>query len=161
MLNTDHSLTYSHQWRRLITLTVAHFVVDMFPGMMHTVLPAFQKSFELSVTSGAVLLTIFLIASNAIQVVIGHMRAQKENPLFLYAGMVLVCAILLFGLVSKDAQPLFWLSVISLAAGAGVGMSHPEALRAVHRLEKITPAVSSSVFMGGGVFGFAVRYEFR
>jgi FSR family fosmidomycin resistance protein-like MFS transporter len=155
VLSSQISLSYRHQWRQLIILTAGHFVLDMFPGMMHTVLPALQKSFGLTVTSGAVLLTIFLVASNAIQVVIGHLRPQSEKPLFLYAGIVLTCSILLFGLVPPGAGALLWLSVISLAAGCGVGMSHPESLRAVHRLGGITAAVSSSVFMGGGVFGFA------
>jgi MFS transporter, FSR family, fosmidomycin resistance protein len=155
MMTSSESPAYTNQWKPLIVLTAAHFVLDMFPGMMHTVLPALQTSFGLSVASGAVLLTMFLVASNAIQVVIGHMRPDREKPLFLYAGMVLTCSILLFGLVGKGAGALVWLSLISLAAGAGVGMSHPEGLRAVHRLEGISPAVSSSVFMGGGVFGFA------
>jgi FSR family fosmidomycin resistance protein-like MFS transporter len=155
VLSVENSLSYRHQWRQLIILTAGHFVLDMFPGMMHTVLPALQKSFGLTVTSGAVLLTIFLVASNAIQVVIGHLRPQSEKPLFLYGGIVLTCSILLFGLVPSGAGALLWLSVISLAAGGGVGMSHPEGLRAVHRLDGITAAVSSSVFMGGGVFGFA------
>jgi MFS family permease len=145
----------NNQWKPLIVLTASHFVLDMFPGMMHTVLPALQKSFSLSVASGAVLLTMFLIASNAIQVLIGHMRSDREKPLFLYVGIVLTCSILLFGIVDKGAGALVWLSLISLIAGAGVGMSHPEGLRAVHRLDGISPAVSSSVFMGGGVFGFA------
>jgi len=155
MLTASKNVTDAHQWKPLIVLTAAHFVLDMFPGMMHTVLPALQKSFDLTVASGAVLLTIFLVASNAIQVLIGHMRADREKPLFLYAGIVLTCSILLFGVVDKGAGALGWLSLISLAAGAGVGMSHPEGLRAVHRLDGISSAVSSSVFMGGGVFGFA------
>lgn len=155
MLTSAQSVTDKNQWKPLIVLTAAHFVLDMFPGMMHTVLPALQKSFGLSVASGAVLLTIFLIASNAIQVLIGHMRSDREKPLFLYLGIVLTCSILLFGVVGKGAGALVWLSLIALAAGAGVGMSHPEGLRAVHRLDGISSAVSSSVFMGGGVFGFA------
>lgn len=147
--------SYRGQWGQLIVLTGAHFVLDMYPGMMHTVLPALQDSFGLSVAAGAVLLTVFLVAANAIQVLLGHLRPDKEKPLLLYAGVVLTNSILLFGLVSTGAGALVWLSLIALAAGAGVGIAHPEGLRAVHRLEGISAAVSSSVFMGGGVFGFA------
>lgn len=143
------------QWTRLIALTAGHFVVDMFPGMMHTVLPAVQQSFELTVTAGGVLLTMFLIGSNGIQVLVGHLRENQERPLFLYVGLALTCTILLFGVVSPQAAPLLWLSVIALVSGAGVGMTHPESLRAVHRLEGVSSSVSSAVFMGGGVLGFA------
>ncbi len=143
------------QWILLIALTAAHFVLDCFPGLMHTVLPAFQQSFHLSVSEGAVLLTVFLIPANGIQVLIGRLRAENDKPLFLYAGLVAVCAIVLFGIVPADGTALLWLCLISLVCGAGVGMTHPECLKAIHRLDSISPAVSSSVFMAGGVIGFA------
>ena len=153
MDNSQHQLRM--QWVHLIALTAAHFVLDCFPGLMHTVLPAFQRSFHLSVSGGAVLLTVFLISANGIQVLVGHLRAEKDKPLLLYAGLVAVCAIVLFGIVPVDGMTLLWLCLISLVCGAGVGMTHPESLKAIHRLDSISPAVSSSVFMAGGVIGFA------
>ena len=153
MLQTHQ--TYRKQWGQLLALTGAHFVADCFPGLMHTVLPAFQSSFKLTVAEGGVLLTVFLVAANSIQVMIGHLRPEQERPLFLYLGMILVCVILLFGTVSPDRMPLLWLSLISLLCGVGVGMTHPEALKAIHRLDDISSTVSSSVFMAGGVMGFA------
>ena len=147
--------TYRRQWGQLLALTGAHFVADCFPGLMHTVLPAFQSSFKLSMAAGGVLLTVFLVAANGIQVLIGHLRAEEERPLFLYLGMILACVILLFGVVSSEQMPLLWLSLISLLCGAGVGMTHPEALKAIHQLDGISSALSSSVYMAGGVLGFA------
>ncbi|MHC4232216.1 MAG: MFS transporter [Planctomycetota bacterium] len=146
---------YRRQWAQLLALTAAHFVLDSFPGLMHTVLPAFQDSFNLSVAAGAVLLTVFLVGANGIQVVIGHLRPKKDRPLFLHAGFVLVCAIALFAVVPSDRSALLWLCLISVVCGVGVGMTHPESLRAVHRLNGISSAVSSAVFMAGGVAGFA------
>ena len=149
------SETVRSQWGRLIALTTAHFVLDMFPGLMHTILPAVQRSFSLSVAAGGVLLSVFLVGSNAIQVLIGHVRENEDRPLLLYIGLLLTCTILLFGVVSAQRAALVWLSVIALVCGMGVGMTHPESLRAIHRLEGISSSVSSAVFMGGGVLGFA------
>jgi FSR family fosmidomycin resistance protein-like MFS transporter len=146
---------YRRQWAHLLALTAAHFVLDSFPGLMHTVLPAFQESFQLSVASGAVLLTVFLVGANGIQVLIGHVRPKKDRPMFLYAGFLLVCAIALFAVVPPSKSSLLWLCLISTVCGVGVGMTHPESLRAVHRLNRISSAVSSAVFMAGGVTGFA------
>ncbi|MDH4202478.1 MAG: MFS transporter [Phycisphaerae bacterium] len=146
---------YRRQWGQLLVLTAAHFVLDSVPGLMHTVLPGFQESFQLSVAAGAVLLTVFLVAANGIQVAIGHMRPKADRPLFLYVGFVLVCAIGLFAVVTPGEWSLVWLCLISAVCGAGVGMTHPESLRAVHRFDRISSAVSSSVFMAGGVAGFA------
>lgn len=138
-----------------MVLTAAHFVLDAFPGLMHTVLPGFQESFHLSVAAGGILLTVFLVSANGIQVLIGHLRSEQEKPFFLYGGLILVCSILLFAAVPKNAMALFWLSLIAVLCGLGVGMTHPEALRAVHRLDSISSAVGSAVFMAGGVIGFA------
>lgn len=146
---------YRRQWGQLLALSTAHFILDSVPGLMHTVLPAFQESFQLSVTAGAVLLTTFLVAANGIQVLIGHVRSQKDRPLMLYVGFILVCSIALFAVVPSGGTALVWLCFISVVCGAGVGMTHPESLRAVHRFDRISSAVSSSVFMSGGVAGFA------
>ena len=143
------------QWTQLIALAGGHFVLDTFPGLMHTVLPAFQESFKLSVAAGAVLLTAFLVAANGIQVLIGHMRPEHDKPLFLYIGTLLTCTIILFWVVPSGGFALVWLSIISVACGTGVGMTHPEFLKAIHRLDRISPAVSSSIFMAGGFIGFA------
>lgn len=143
------------QWVQLLALTGAHFVLDSFPGLMHTVLPAFQKTFQLSVTSGAILLTVFLASANGIQVLIGHIRPEEERPLLLYAGLVLTCTIGLFAVVPPGGAAMLWLCLISILSGIGVGMTHPEMLKAIHRLDRISSAVSSTVFMASGVVGFA------
>ncbi|MCI0499786.1 MAG: hypothetical protein L0Y36_08930 [Planctomycetales bacterium] len=151
----DASVPYRRQWVQLLAVAAAHFMVDSYPGLMHTILPALQHSFHLTVAAGGILLTVFLVSANGIQVFIGHLRAEQERPLFLYAGMILVCSILLFGLVSAETAPLIWLSLISVVCGSAVGMTHPEFLKAIHQLDRIPSAISSSVFMAGGVIGFA------
>ncbi len=143
------------QWAQLLALTGAHFVADMFPGFMHPLMPAFQEFYQLSAASGSALLTIFLVAANGIQVLIGHVRPEEDKPLLLYGGLLLVCAMSLFAVVPPGGIAFLWLSLISVVGGAGVGLTHPEMLKAIHRLDGISSAVSSTVFMAGGVVGFA------
>ena len=143
-------------WAQLIALSFAHFAVDCFPGLMHTVLPAIQERFAMSVQGGAVLLTVFLIAANGIQVVIGHLRAEKETPLFLYIGLLLATTIVLFSFVPAGPGAMPAALAVAIACAVGIGITHPEALRAVHRIDGIHSALSSSIFMAGGVGGFAV-----
>ncbi|MEN8128090.1 MAG: hypothetical protein ABFR90_09840 [Planctomycetota bacterium] len=154
MMDSNHR-EYRRQWAQLLVLTAAHFVLDMFPGLMHTLLPAMQESFHLSKAAGAVVLTFFLVSANGIQVVIGHLRSEKDRPLFLYAGILLTCAVLLFTIVPNGPMAVVWLSIIATVCAAGVGMTHPEGLRAIHRLDRISSTVSSMVFMSGGIIGFA------
>jgi FSR family fosmidomycin resistance protein-like MFS transporter len=152
---TDSNSHISRQWVILLALTAGHFVVDCFPGTMHTLLPEVQKDFHFNLSSGASLLMYFLFAANGIQVVMGHLRPDKTRPLFLYIG--LACSLCLSGLILlPPTQSSFWPLVAMLfVCGMGVGMTHPEFLRSVHTLDKISSAVSTSVFMSGGVAGFA------
>lgn len=143
------------QWGQLLALTAAHFVLDMFPGLMHTLLPAIQDSFDLTPADGAVVLTCFLVAANGIQVLVGHLRSERDRPLFLYVGMLLTCTILLITVVPAGATAVVWLSIIATTCAVGVGITHPEGLRAIHRLDHISSTASSAVFMAGGVIGFA------
>jgi FSR family fosmidomycin resistance protein-like MFS transporter len=153
MNNSNQSI--SRQWAILLALTAGHFVVDCFPGTMHTLLPEVQRVFHFNLSSGATLLMYFLLAANGVQVVMGHLRPNKTRPLFLYLGfacsLFLCCLILL-----PHQQSSFWPLVGMLfICGLGVGATHPEFLRSVHTLGKISPAVGTSVFMAGGVGGFA------
>lgn len=153
-MNTQNTLR--SQWTQLLALSFAHFAVDCMPGLMHTVLPAIQDRFSMSVQAGAALLTVFLIAANGIQVATGHLRSEKETPLFLYIGLLLSMSILLFSFVPKGPATMPAAMAVAAASAVGIGMVHPEALRAVHRIEGIHSALSSSIFMGFGVGGFAV-----
>jgi len=47
------------------------------------------------------------------------------------------------------------LLLLSIVSGCGIAVVHPEALRAVHYLRRIPPAVSTAVFMAGGFLGYA------
>jgi hypothetical protein len=44
---------------------------------------------------------------------------------------------------------------LGIISGSGVAVAHPEGLRAVHTLSRISPALSTAVFMTSGFLGFA------
>jgi FSR family fosmidomycin resistance protein-like MFS transporter len=45
--------------------------------------------------------------------------------------------------------------LLAVVSGIGIALVHPEGLRGVHRLKRISPAVSTAVFMAGGFLGYA------
>jgi hypothetical protein len=45
--------------------------------------------------------------------------------------------------------------ILAVISGFGIAVVHPEGLRAVHRLKRIPPTVSTAVFMAGGFLGYA------
>jgi MFS family permease len=143
------------QWAQLFALAFAHFVVDLFPGLLHSTLPAVQTHFKLNVTLGGILLTSYLLVSNGIQLLTGHLRENKTRPLFIYIGLVFGSVLCFLSALPAAASSFPVILGFTVVSAAGVGIIHPECLRGIHTLNKIPPAVSTSVFMAGGILGFA------
>jgi FSR family fosmidomycin resistance protein-like MFS transporter len=140
---------------QLLALAGVHFLVDMFASMLPAILPAIRAEFSLSLSLGGLVLAALLMTSNGIQPLIGHMRADKQRPLFLHLGLILAAAICLLGALPRGGNAFAIMIFLAVVGGCGIAIVHPEGLRAVHRLRRIPPPVSTAVFMAGGFLGFA------
>ena len=140
---------------QLSVLAGVHFLIDMFASMLPAILPAIRAEFGLSLSLGGLVLVALRITSNGLQPLIGHLRDRKRTPLLIHFGLVLAIFVCLLGIVPRQGYTFFWILLFSGVSGIGIAMVHPESLRAVHRLKRIRPAVSTAVFMGGGFLGFA------
>ena len=136
-------------------LAGVHFLIDMFASMLPAILPAIRDEFSLSLSLGGLVLVVMLMASNGIQPLIGHLRADKHRPLFLHLGLILAVSICLLGALPRDSGAFSLIILLAVVSGCGIAIVHPEGLRAVHRLKRLPPAVSTAVFMAGGFLGYA------
>jgi len=136
-------------------LSAVHFFIDMFAGMLPPLLPAIMEEFALSLSLGGLLVIAMNMTSNGVQVLTGHMRARKRTPLFLHIGLIVGAGICLLGVLPRIGYIFVPLFLLALVSGCGIAVVHPEALRAVHHLRRIPPAVSTAVFMAGGFLGYA------
>ncbi len=140
---------------QLLVLASVHFLIDMFASMLPAILPAIRAEFGLSLSLGGIVLVALRMTSNGLQPLIGHLRDRKRRPLLIHLGLILAIFVCLLGLVPRRANTFFGVLLFSAVSGIGIAMVHPESLRAVHRLKRIRPAVSTAVFMAGGFLGFA------
>jgi len=140
---------------QLFVLASVHFLIDMFASMLPAILPAIRDEFSLSLSLGGLVLVALLMTSNGIQPLIGHLRADKRRPLFLYLGLILAAAICLLGALPRGSAAFSLIILLAVVSGCGIAIVHPEGLRAVHRLKSLPPAVSTAVFMAGGFLGYA------
>jgi FSR family fosmidomycin resistance protein-like MFS transporter len=140
---------------QLLVLAGVHFLVDMFGGMLPAILPAIRTEFGLSLSLAGILLVVLHITGNGIQTLTGHTRADKRVPLFLHLGLILAAGICLLGALPRSGGAFALMLFLAAVSGFGIAIVHPEALRAVHRLKRISPAVSTAVFMAGGFLGYA------
>ena len=136
-------------------LAGVHFLIDMFAGMLPAILPVIRDEFGLSLFMGGLVLVALRMTSNGFQPLVGHLRAQKRRPSLIHIGLILSIFVCFLGIVPRGRNAYFWVLLFSGVSGVGIAMTHPESLRAVHRLKRIRPAVSTAVFMAGGFFGFA------
>lgn len=148
-------MTHSRQWTILAALALGHFVADSLAGSLFTLLPEIQNDFNLTLSAGATLLMFFQLGANGIQIATGHLRPNKTRPLFLYLGLAGCLFISGLFLLPADRNSFWPLTAMLFICGLGIGMTHPELLRALHTLDKISSAVGTSIFMAGGVGGFA------
>ena len=140
---------------QLLVLAGVHFLIDMFASMLPAILPAIRDEFSLSLSLGGFVLAVMLLASNGIQPLIGHMRAERRRPLFLHIGLILAVSICLLDALPRGSGAFSLIILLAVVSGCGIAIVHPEGLRAVHWLRRIPPAVSTAVFMAGGFLGYA------
>ena len=147
--------TLTSQWAKLAAVTSVHFFIDTFGGMFPAIMPDIRIEFGWSLATASWVLCILTLCCNAGQVATGHLRADKDKPLFLQLGMVLSTAICFMCLLGGMLYAFQIMLVLAVMTGLGIALTHPEGLRAVHTLDKIPSPISTAIFMTGGAMGFA------
>jgi len=130
-------------------------MVDMIGGMLPAILPKVRTDFQLSLTIAVLVPVVMMIAANSIQMFTGNLRANRVKPLFLHLGLVLTVAVCLLGALPRSHAAIPMMVLLAIITGCGIGTVHPESLRAIHALPHIPPAISTGVFMTGGILGYA------
>jgi len=145
----------TQQWLQLLSLTLAHAVADTYVGIIAPVLVPMQAHYKVSLSLLIVISSMMGFCANVFQVPIGHFRATWHTPLLIAMG-VLLAGLAVF-IPNLPAGPLALSGMVAIAviAGFGVATVHPEGLRAVHGLDRISPSLSTAVFMVAGFCGFA------
>ena len=136
-------------------LAGVHFLIDLFASMLPAILPAIRDEFSLSLSQRGNVLVALLLTCNAIQPLIGHMRANKRRPLFLHLGLIVGASICLLGVLPRGNNTYPIMILLAVFSGIGIAIVHPEGLRAIHSIGRIPPAVSTAVFMAGGFLGYS------
>ena len=127
----------------------------MFGGILPPILPTIRAEFSLSLPAASAAMVVLMLAANGVQIFSGNARADKTRPTLLSLGLLVTISICMLSLLSRTGMGLSGLILLAVIAGCGIAVTHPESLRAIHGLNRIPPAVSTSVFMTGGFLGFA------
>ena len=130
-------------------------MVDVFAGMLPALLPKIREDYGLSRSRVIILLTVMSLVCNGTQIATGNMRSRKRSMLFLPVGLLLSAGLGMIALAPHDGSAEYWFYTMAVVSGIGIAIVHPEGLRAVHGLDKISGSICTAVFMMGGFFGYA------
>lgn len=144
------------QWPQLLLLTFIHFSIDSYMGMIPALMPGIIAHFGITVIQSVSLIIIPSLLVNIVQLAVGHTRAGKNFPLFIYIGGVLTICGGAINFAPVGDAAFFWLMLLFCLSAVGVGLTHPECFRAVHGLDRIIPEASTATFMIGGQFGYGL-----
>ena len=135
---------------------MTHVVADGFAGVLPVLLPVIRDVYDLPLVRGVALMTIFGLTCNFVQVMTGHFRPTKKRPVFIPAGLLLLCSLCFVGFLPRTTW--VWLSLCTTVTLTGIGVAfiHPEGLRAIHRLRSVSTPTATAWFLNGGVAGLCV-----
>jgi len=153
MDNTSFSLR--RQWFQLLALTLAHAVADVYVGIVAPVLVPLSDHYGVSIALLIFVTSLLAFSANVFQIPIGNMRTYWSSPLPICFGVLLAGFTVFLAVLPAGPRCVIWMSAVALIAGFGVAIVHPEGLRAVHGLTKISSSLSTAVFMVAGFAGFA------
>ncbi len=152
--NTNYKSNLRLQWLQLLSLSLIHFFVDMFGGMLPVLLPKLRDEFTITnMTSWWLIMTMNLVC-NGVQMMVGHLRSEKTTIFFLPLGIVLSASLAIIALLPQEGHSICWLFSLAVISGIGIAMVHPEGFRAVHTIKLISPSTCTAIFTTGGMLGY-------
>ena len=151
----ESSAPLRRQWSQLLALTLAHAVADVYVGIVAPVLVPLANRYNVSIALLIFVTSLLAFSANAWQIPIGNMRAFWSSPLPISAGVFLSGLSVFLGVLPTGPLCPLWMSAVAIVTGFGVAIVHPEGLRAVHGLNKISSSLSTAVFMVAGFAGFS------
>jgi MFS transporter, FSR family, fosmidomycin resistance protein len=137
----------------LTVIACAHFIVDGYSNIYPPLLPLLIPRLGLSLAAAGTLAMCFQLAASVSQLAFGRLADRWDARALVVFGPLLSVAVLsLVGI----AQSAVMLAVILIVGGLGCAAFHPPATMLAHRVSGPRPGFSMSVYITGGMLGFAV-----
>ena len=134
----------------LLSLSLAHFLNDMFQSVISAVYPILKDNLVLSFTQIGYITLVYQICASVFQPAFGVIFDKKPSPWYLIVGSVSTCIGLVF---IAYADTLFLVMVSVVFVGLGSSILHPEASRLTRLASGMKRGLAQSIFQVGGNFG--------
>ncbi len=140
--------------RPQIWLNAAHFVNDIYTGMLNPIMPFVAAKLGITMAAATIVLSLSHICASLLQPVFGFFADNIRKRSFIFWGLLSTCVFISF---APSARSIFPLILFVISGSLGSSLFHPQALGFVVKFAK-PENVSKymGIFMGCGTLGFAL-----
>jgi len=137
-------------------LSGAHFINDIFTGMLNPLMPFIAAKMSFSLFFATIIISISHIFSSVLQPIIGYFADNIQRRAFIFWGL-LMSSIFIANAPGLNSK---WLFILFVALGSlGSSLFHPQSLGVVSKFlqgDGKNVAKGMGIFMGIGALGYSL-----
>lgn len=136
-----------------IWLDGAHFINDIYTGMLNPIMPFIAVKLNISMAIATVVLSLSHIFASLIQPIFGFWADNIIKRVFVFWGLISTAVFISF---APSVNNLFFLIVFVILGSLGSSLFHPQALGYTVRFAGIDGGKNMGIFIALGTFGFSL-----
>ena len=137
----------------LIWLSSAHFVNDIYTGMLNPIMPFIALKLGLSMAIATIIVSLSHIFASLLQPVFGFFADNITRRAFIFWGLI---ATSLFISLAPSANNVFTLLIFIIFGSLGSSFFHPQALGFTVRFSTGDVIKNMGIFIGLGTLGYSL-----
>ncbi len=140
--------------RPQIWLNAAHFVNDIYTGMLNPIMPFVAAKLGITMAVATIVLSLSHICASLLQPIFGFFADNIRKRSFIFWGLLSTSV---FISLAPSARSIFPLILFVILGSLGSSLFHPQALGFVVKFSKAENVSKyMGIFMGCGTLGFAL-----
>ncbi len=137
----------------LIWLSSAHFVNDIYTGMLNPIMPFIALKLGISMAIATIIVSLSHIFASLLQPVFGFFADNITRRAFIFWGLI---ATSLFISLAPSANNVFTLLIFIILGSLGSSFFHPQALGFTVRFSTGDVIKNMGIFIGLGTLGYSL-----
>lgn len=146
-------MNIANENRPHIWLSTAHFINDIYTGMLNPIMPFIASKLGISMAIATVVLSVSHICSSLLQPIFGFFADNILKRVFIFWGLLFTSVFISF---APGVSHLSLLILFVILGSLGSSLFHPQALGFSVRFASSDAGKSMGVFIAMGTFGYSL-----
>jgi len=141
------------KYNPILWLDGAHFVNDVYTGMLNPIMPFIAAKLSISMAFATVILSMSHIFASLLQPIFGFWADSMVRRIFIFWGLIFTS---IFISIAPASSEIFVLILCVILGSLGSSFFHPQALGLVIKFANNDIAKTMGIFIALGSIGFSV-----